>query len=112
MKDLEKKQEEYIKKNPDILFDNFLKEQLEDKEFKKLYEESQTQTKIAIELIRLRKKKNMTQTQLAKSVKMPQANIARIERGEHLPTLNTLARIFNALGKGVSLKIGNRSICL
>ena len=112
MTNAEIKIKKYIKNNPDVLFDNYLKEQLKDKRFQKLYEEQQTQTKIAIELIRARKKRELTQAQLAKSVKMPQANIARIERGEHLPALNTLARIFNALGEGIVLKIGKRTICL
>ncbi|PIR93357.1 transcriptional regulator [Candidatus Falkowbacteria bacterium CG10_big_fil_rev_8_21_14_0_10_43_10] len=112
MTNLEKKQEEYIKKNPDVRFDLYLKERLKDEEFKRLFEESRAQTRIAIELMRLRKKKRLTQSQLAKSVRMPQANIARIERGEHFPTLNTLSRIFNALGEVVSLKVGKRTICL
>ena len=108
----EKKLRKYIKENPDVRFDLYLEEQLKDKEFKKLYEQERMKTEIAIEIYRLRQRKKMTQAQLAKSIKMPQANIARIEQGQHLPTLITLAKIFDALGQTVNIKFGQKSICL
>jgi len=107
-----KKIRKYIRNNPSVRFDLHLKEKLKDKEFKKLYEQERMKTKIAIEIFRLRKKRKITQAQLAKDVKMPQANIARIEQGQHMPTLNTLVKIFDALGQTVNIKLGQKNICL
>jgi len=112
MTNLEKRIKKYIKDNPDVRFDLYLKEQLKDKEFKKLYEQERMKTEIAIEIYRLRKKQKMTQAQLAKNIKMPQANIARIEQAQHLPTLITLAKIFDALGQTVNINLGQKSIRL
>ena len=112
MTNLEKKIEKYIKDNPDTRFDLHLKKELENDEFKKLYLQEKVKSDIALEIFRLRKKRKLTQAQLAKNIKLPQANIARIEQAEHLPTLNTLSKIFNSLGEAVCLKIGRKSICL
>ena len=112
MTNQEKKLKKYIKENPDVRFDLHLKEKLKNKEFKKLYEQERMKTEIAIEIYRLRKRRKMTQAQLAKNTKMPQANIARIEQAQHLPTLNTLAKIFDALGQTVNIRFAQKSICL
>ena len=109
---LEKKIERYIKDHPEVLFSNFIKEQCKDKEFKRLYELENLKTKISMEIYRARKAKQLSQEQLAKKIKMPQANIARIERGDHLPTINTLGRIFHALNEKVNLTIGKKTFVI
>lgn len=58
-----------------------------------------------------RKEKNMTQDQLAELMGVKKAQISRIERGYN-PTINTIARVFHALGMGVSLNCGNMHISL
>lgn len=58
-----------------------------------------------------RKQKNLTQNQLAELMGVKKAQVSRIERG-HNPTLNTIARAFNALGMSVSLTCGNMHIAL
>jgi len=112
MSNLEKKIEKYVKDNPDVRFDLHLERELKDKKFKKLFEQEQIKSQIALEIFRLRKAQKLTQAQLAKNIKVPQANIARIEQAQHLPTLNTLSKIFNSLGEKVCIQIGQKSICL
>ena len=52
---------------------------------------------IAIQVIEARKKKKLTQAQLAKRVGMPQSQIARIEGGNHNITLKNLNKVVGAL---------------
>ncbi|MAG44445.1 hypothetical protein CL633_00980 [bacterium] len=111
MTKLEQRTKKYIKENPDVDFDLYLKEQLKDKKFSKYYFQKKAKMELALEVYRTRQKKKITQAQLAKTLRMPQANIARIERAQHMPTLNTLAKIFNALGKSISVKIGRKEVC-
>ena len=47
---------------------------------------------------------NMTQAQLAKKSGIRQANIARLENGQTVPTLETLLRITRVLGLTLKLK--------
>jgi len=58
-----------------------------------------------------RKKRNMTQDQLAQLMGVKKAQVSRIERGAN-PTINTITRAFNALGMAVSLTCGDTQIAL
>lgn len=107
----EQKIRKYIKENPEVDFDLYLKKELRDKKAREIYNQESAKIALAMEIYRARQKKKITQVQLAKTLRMPQANIARIEQGEHLPTLSTLAKIFNALGQAVSVRIGKREVC-
>lgn len=53
---------------------------------------------IARQVIELREKHGLTQTQLADETGIPQAQMSRIERGVVAPTTTTLAKIGEALG--------------
>lgn len=52
---------------------------------------------IILELIKTRKKKKITQTQLSKSTGVPQATISRLESFSTVPTLNLLLKLCSAL---------------
>ena len=72
-----------------------------------LYEEDSIQDQIdniVLELIKVRKKNKMTQTELSRSTGIPQATISRIESLYSVPTLKILLKISNALGLSLSLK--------
>lgn len=112
MDKLEKKIEKYVEDNPCADFHKYLEKQLKNKQFKKLYLQEKVKSDIALEIFKLRKSKKLTQAQLANNIKVPQANIARIEQGHHLPTLKTLSKILNSLGEVACIKIGQKSICL
>ena len=75
----------------------FKKELLKDPEFKKEYEKLEPEYRIIRQIIALRRKKNLTQEQLAKLTGAKQSSIARIESGRHNPSLRLLEKIAEAL---------------
>ncbi len=75
----------------------FKKELLKDPEFKKEYEKLEPEYRIIRQILALRRKKNLTQEQLAKLTGAKQSSIARIESGRHNPSLRLLEKIAEAL---------------
>lgn len=76
---------------------NVLSKFQKNREFKKLLREERELLTIALQISATRKKKNITQVQLAKKVGMPQSQIARIESGNNNVTIGTLYRVASAL---------------
>ncbi len=60
---------------------------------------------IARQLIAFRIKNGLTQSDLARLAGMHQSAIARLESGEHEPTLRTLQRVTHALGGALLLQV-------
>ncbi len=58
---------------------------------------------IAMQVVELRERHDLTQTQLAMRCGMDQADISRIERGSTSPTARVLQRIADALDADVRL---------
>jgi len=52
---------------------------------------------IGVAITKARKKSGLTQTQLAKKIKMHQGEVSRYERGTTYPSLETLFKIYKAL---------------
>jgi len=80
-------------------FQKYLAEQLKNAKVKKYYDEYGKQLEVAYQILRLRKQKNISQSQLAKRLKTKQSNIARIEAGKQnlsIQTLNSIARALNS----------------
>jgi len=50
------------------------------------------------ELVEARKKANLTQTEVARRMSVPQSAVVRLESGTHSPTLSTLSRYAAAIG--------------
>ncbi len=82
--------------------DNLLK-QLEDPEFRKEWEMLDPEIQIVCTMLENRKKKKITQVQLAEASGVTQADISRIEKGTANPSLRTLKRL--AEGMGMRLKL-------
>ncbi|MBQ6441030.1 MAG: helix-turn-helix transcriptional regulator [Lachnospiraceae bacterium] len=57
------------------------------------------------ELKRIRQQKEMTQQELAELMGTQKSNISRLESGRYNPSLDFLIRIFECLGKTVSLLV-------
>jgi predicted transcriptional regulator len=76
---------------------NYLYKLQKNKEYKKLLREERELLDIALQIAKTRKRKNITQVQLAKRVGIPQSQIARIESGNHNITFVTLNRVATAL---------------
>ncbi len=68
-----------------------------DKEYQRYYKEASDEIELAIALTQARKRKGLTQAQLAKRTGMPQSQIARIESGNHNVTIGTLNRVASVL---------------
>lgn len=84
-------------------FNDFLKEQLADPDFKKEYDALRPEYAIIQAIIDARKNTGMTQKQLAEKTGIAQADISRMERGNANPSLKTLQRL--AEGMGMHLKL-------
>ena len=92
------------KKNEAFIdFDEMLKKELKNPEFKRQYDEYGRQLEVAYQILQLRKKKKMSQTQLAKKIGTKQSNIARMEAGQQNFSVDILGKIAEALGCNVKI---------
>ncbi len=85
-------------------FNNYLKEQLKDPEFKTEWDKLEPEFQIIRALIKIRNEKNISQKQLAKLTGINQADISRIENGNANPSLRTLQRLADGLGMKLKLE--------
>ena len=63
---------------------------------------------IISKITELRLEKNLSQTQLAKLTDMHRSNICRIESGRQNISIDTLIRIFDALGMDISIELKDK----
>jgi DNA-binding XRE family transcriptional regulator len=70
----------------------------ESQDFKTVWEDSQEEYRLIGEMISLRKKGKITQSQLAQLTGNKQQVISRIERRDNSPSLRIFSNILNALG--------------
>ena len=79
-------------------FREFLKEELKDREFGKIYYKGLEKARIAIEIANFREKKGLTQDELAKMINTSQSAIARLENPDYKGySINTLRKVAGAL---------------
>ena len=82
----------------------YVNEQLElDSELKCMWDESRTEYKLIGELISLRKKKGLSQAELAEKSGNKQQVISRIENKDNSPTLKTVCSLLDVLGYDIQL---------
>jgi len=74
-------------------------EWLQDKEFARLYEESEAEFEITKALIQARIDLGLTQKQLADKIGTQQPSISRLESGDYNPSLEFLKKVAQGLGK-------------
>ncbi|MGI8410965.1 MAG: helix-turn-helix domain-containing protein [Solirubrobacteraceae bacterium] len=65
---------------------------------------------LAILVIRYRVDHGLTQTALARKLGMKQPQVARLEAGDHEPSVGTLARLANRLGITLRLDLAPDSV--
>ena len=73
-------------------------EALEDPEFRAHWEGTALARAVAIQLVQYRADHELTQTELGRTVGMHQSAIARLESGDHNPSIDTLKRLSRELG--------------
>jgi len=94
-----------MKKGKVRTFQNRLREDIKDPEFKAHYQEERQALKLAMKIAELREKKGLSQQQLAKLMGTSQQAISRIESGEYEGfTLKTLEKIAEATGMRVKIE--------
>jgi DNA-binding XRE family transcriptional regulator len=86
-----------MKREDLIPFAQVLEEELQDPEFRAAWERLAPARAVAHRLIGYRAEHGLTQSALGRLLGMSQPAIARLETGEHLPTLPTLLELAAAL---------------
>ncbi|MCX6791036.1 MAG: helix-turn-helix transcriptional regulator [Candidatus Gribaldobacteria bacterium] len=85
-------------------FQDYLAEQLKNPSFKKDYERFGKQLEIAYQILQLRKKKGLSQSDLAQRIGTQQSDVARMEAGQQNFTTNTLQKIAEAFGYNLKIE--------
>ena len=78
---------------------------MSDPEYRREHERTKLANDVAIRVLAYRTRHGMSQTELARKLGMRQPNIARLESGEHEPSLSTLAKLAEVLGLDFSIEI-------
>lgn len=84
--------------------DKLLEEYMEKPEFKKEWDNLESEFDMIQSLIDARKSRNMTQKQLAQRTGVNQADISKIETGNGNPTLNLLKRLADGMDMNLKLE--------
>lgn len=81
-----------------IPFEQILEEELQDPEFRAEWERLAPARAVALSVLGYRLDHGLTQTALGRLLGMSQPAVARLETGDHLPTLQTLLKLSDVLG--------------
>ena len=85
-------------------FQIYLAERLKNPRVRKYYNEYGKQLEIAYQILKLRKQKGLSQTELAKRIGTKQSDIARMEAGQQNFTTDTLQKIALALERDLKIE--------
>lgn len=69
-----------------------------DPEMRAEWERTAVPRALSLYLMRVRRERGVTETEFARQLGMSQPAYARLDLGEHVPTIKTLKRLANALG--------------
>jgi ribosome-binding protein aMBF1 (putative translation factor) len=83
-----------------------LEEELRDPEFRREWERTALARAVALGVIRYRSKEGISQRRLAEILGWKPAQVARLEQGEHTPSIDTLLHLSRRLGLRFALSIG------
>ena len=86
-----------------VSFDSIKKDLMMDDEFRDEYKKLQPRYEIISKIVKARKEKKMTQSDLAKKVGTQKSNISRLESGNYNPSLDFLIKVANCLGKDLRI---------
>ena len=90
---------------PGVPIDDYFDRQMKDPEFARAYEELGPEFEIVDQIITLRRKRKMTQRDLAAKVGTQQPSIARFERRRATTDLGFLRRVADALDADVKVSL-------
>lgn len=78
---------------------------MRDLDYRREHERTMLAGDVAMKVISYRVYHGLTQAELGKQLGMPQPHVARLESGDHEPSLTTLARLSAALGLDFSVTV-------
>jgi transcriptional regulator with XRE-family HTH domain len=90
-------------------FEEYLEKSLKNPDFKKVWDDSETEYQLSRQIIKKRLKNKLTQQDLAKKANTTQAIISRIESMNGNPSLHFLKKIATALDAKLSISKGFHS---
>ena len=85
---------------------------LNDPEYRAEWERTRLAHEVALRVVAYRVEHQLTQAAPARKLGMRQPHIARLEAGEHEPSLAMLSRLARVLGMAFYLDITPRAVCL
>ena len=77
---------------------------LSDPETRKTYEDLEPEYQLIYAMIESRKEKNISQQELAEATGIDRSDISKIENGNANPSLKTIKRVAEGLGKKVEIR--------
>ena len=87
-------------------FKDRLKKDLIDPEFRRAFDEEEVCVSLAIQIAKIRQKKNITQQELARRLQTTQQNISRLEDIDNRScSLKTLIKVAHALDKRLKVEL-------
>ncbi len=88
-----------------IDFEKTKKKLLNNPKVKEEYDRQKPEFIVARALIEARTKANMTQQDVAKKMRTSQSQIARLESGDHLPSIASIHKYAKAIDRKISIEI-------
>lgn len=85
-------------------FNEYLKEQMKDPEFKKEWAALEPEFSLVQALIDARESSGLTQSELARKTGIAQGDISKIENGNGNPSIKTLKRLAQGMGKSLRIE--------
>ena len=85
-------------------FDEFLKESLKNPKIKAEFDRLKPEFAVIQAMIDVRRKKDLTQKQLAKKLGTTQSAISRLEKGNINPTIGFMHKLADALGSRLDIR--------
>ena len=86
-------------------YGTFRKKLLSDPEVLKEYEAHKAEFEVAMALIKARLAAKMTQLDVARKMRTSQAQIARLESGQHFPSMSSIHKYAQAVNRKINLSI-------
>ncbi len=88
-----------------IRFDDLLREQLQNPEFRENWQRTALARAVANQMIGYRAEHSLSQSELARRLGVSQAVVGRLELGEHEPKIATLSKLARTLGLRFTIEI-------
>jgi ribosome-binding protein aMBF1 (putative translation factor) len=92
--------------------DQVIEDQREDADFREQWDRAAFARDVANRVVRYRTEHGMTQRQLAAIVGLVQPQIARLERADHQPSFETLAKLSRAIGLEFRFEVAGGGVAL